>query len=402
MGVRAFGAMSLSLCLSLASAALAAPPAKGAPATPGVKAMADRVVADVANTQPGEVVFVTGTDLPLIEELGLAVQRRGGQPLELFGRAERARRYFDEVPAKYDAARGDLWLKLAELPAVTIDVGGDAPEVWRGVPPDRLTAVNQSYARGNARLLQRNVRQIGLGNGLFPSEANAKRLGVSRAELESIFQAGVATDPALLRAAGERVKDLVSVGTELRVTAPNGTDLRMRVNGRQVLLSDGVISAEEAKKGGAAAMVWLPAGEAYVSPVPGSANGRVVWDKIDFRGASIEHLAAVFTDGRVTALTAAPGAAWDEWRATYDKSPKCAGSLAVLDVGLNPNVKPKSGKPLLNWVPQGMVSVFFGGDLWAGGTNDCPFGGGGFLTNATVTIDGKPLVENGVLVQPGS
>lgn len=128
------------------------------------------------------------------------MQRRGGQPLELFGRTERARRYFDEVPAKFDAARGDLWLKLAELPQVTIEVGGDAPELWRGVPAERLTTVNQSYARGNARLLQRNVRQVGLGNGLFPSDANAKRLGVSRAELESLFRAGVATDPAALRA----------------------------------------------------------------------------------------------------------------------------------------------------------------------------------------------------------
>ncbi|MEW5737863.1 MAG: hypothetical protein AB1938_02995 [Myxococcota bacterium] len=403
MGLRAIGVASASCSLVIAAWAWAGPPGKTS--SPGVEtvAIAERVVGDVARVQTGEIVFISGNDLALVEELGLAVQRRGGLPLELFARTERARRYFDEVPAKFDRARGDLWLKLAELPQVTIEVGGgDAPEVWRGVPPDRLTTVNQSYARGNARLLKRNVRQVELGNGLFPSDANARRLGLTRQELENVFRAGVATDPEKLAAAGERVRELVTVGTELRVTAPNGTDLRMRVDGRKVLVSDGVISPEEAKQGGAAAMVWLPAGEAYVSPVPGTATGRVVWDRIDFRGNVVEGLTALFTNGKVTSLMARPSPTFDEWRATFDKSPPCRDSLAVVDIGLNADVKPRSGKPLLNWVPQGMVSVFFGGDLWAGGSNDCPFGGGGFLPDATVTIDGKPLVEKGVLVQPGS
>lgn len=401
MGLRALGVGS-SCCLLLSSLAWAGPPVKP---TTGVepRTVAERVVADVARVQTGEIVFITGNDLSLLEELGVAVQRRGGLPLELYARTERARRYFDEAPAKFDAARGDLWLKLAELPQVIIEVGGgDAPEVWRGVPPDRLMVVNQSYARGNARMLKRNVRQVELGNGLFPSDANARRLGVSRPELEAIFRAGVATDPSKLAAAGNTVRDLVSVGTELRVTAPNGTDLRMRVDGRKVLVSDGIISPEEAKQGGAAAMVWLPAGEAYVSPVPGTASGRMVWDRVDFRGNVVEGLTALFTNGKVTSLTGKPSPTFDEWRATFDKSPACRDALAVVDIGLNADVKPRSGKAMLNWVPQGMVSVFFGGDLWAGGSNDCPFGGGGFLPDATVTIDGKPLVEKGVLVQPGS
>lgn len=402
MGLRAFG-VTASLCLFTAAPATGGPPAKSPSEAAGTTALAERVVGDVARVQQGEVVFVTGTDLELVEALGLAVQRRGASPLELFGRTERARRYFDEVPAVHDKRRGDLWLKLAELPAVTVDVGGgDAPALWQGVPPERLTVVNQSYARGNARLLARSVRQVQLGNGLFPSDANAKRLGVSRVELEALFLSGVATDPARLAAVGEGVRERVSVGTELRVTAPNGTDVRMRVDGRQVLVSDGVISPEEARRGGAAAMVWLPAGEAYVSPRPGTANGRVVWDRVDFRGAVVEQLTALFTNGRVTGLTAKPGPTFDEWRATFDQAPGCRDALAVVDIGLNPDVKAKSGRPILNWVPQGMVSVFFGGDLWAGGTNDCPFGGGGFLPDATVTIDGKPLVEKGVLVQPGS
>lgn len=62
-----------------------------------------------------------------------------------------------------------------------------------------------------------------------------------------------------------------------------------------------------------------------------------------------------------------------------------------------PDVKAKGSKPLLTYTPSGMVSVFIGGDTWASGTNDCAFGGGGFLPGATLTVDAKVLVDKGVL-----
>jgi leucyl aminopeptidase (aminopeptidase T) len=53
----------------------------------------------------------------------------------------------------------------------------------------------------------------------------------------------------------------------VRVTHPNGTDLRFGVEGRPVVLSDGAITPERAAKGGAGAILYLPAGAARVAPV---------------------------------------------------------------------------------------------------------------------------------------
>ncbi len=50
---------------------------------------------------------------------------------------------------------------------------------------------------------------------------------------------------------------------------------KVRIEGHPVLVSDGVISAEEAKRGGGANQVWLPAGELYLAPVPEKAQERV-------------------------------------------------------------------------------------------------------------------------------
>ena len=45
----------------------------------------------------------------------------------------------------------------------------------------------------------------------------------------------------------------------------------------------------------------------------------------------------------------------------------------------------------------GTVTVGTGGNLWAGGENSVPYGLVIFLPGSTVTLDGKPIVESGVL-----
>ena len=47
----------------------------------------------------------------------------------------------------------------------------------------------------------------------------------------------------------------------------------------------------------------------------------------------------------------------------------------------------------------GVVTVFVGGDVWAGGTNKSPFGLGAMLRAATLTVDGKAVVKAGELVK---
>jgi aminopeptidase len=48
-------------------------------------------------------------------------------------------------------------------------------------------------------------------------------------------------------------------------------------------------------------------------------------------------------------------------------------------------------------VPAGAVTVGTGVNTWAGGSNDVPYGQSVFLTGATVTLDGKPVIEGGTL-----
>jgi len=65
--------------------------------------------------------------------------------------------------------------------------------------------------------------------------------------------------------------------------------------------------------------------------------------------------------------------------------------------GINSNVKVPPGSKLTTWVPAGTVSLGFGGNTWAGGSNDIGWGASGSLNGCTVAVDGKIVVEKGVL-----
>lgn len=242
-------------------------------------------------------------------------------------------------------------------------------------------------------LRARGVRQVNLGNGMYPTSVLAKRFGVSEADLSRIFWSGVNTDSAAIAAAGERVRRSLAGGRDMQITNPNGTNLKVRVDGRPVLISDGTVSPE-AIASGEKTSVWLPAGEAFFTPVPGSAEGKIVVPRYYYHGKLIENLTLTVKGGKVVSMTATSGI--DPLRAAWNASPEGRELLSVIDLGLNPDVRFPAGSQMDAWVPAGMVTVSVGNDTWAGGENNVGFGLTAFLPGSTVTVDGKPLVENGI------
>src|SRR5262249_44505274 len=141
---------------------------------------------------------------------------------------------------------------------------------------ERVAAqVSARAAVGKARL-KRNVRMIYLGNGLYPNAARAKRYGLTEAQLRKVYEAGLGADTAALTATGARLQKALAAGKELHLTDAGGTDLKVKIEKRPVLVNDGVLTAEKVKQGGAACVAYLPAGEVYLAPVAGSGDGTVV------------------------------------------------------------------------------------------------------------------------------
>ena len=84
-------------------------------------------------------------------------------------------------------------------------------------------------------------------------------------------------------------------------------------------------------------------------------------------------------------------------KALYDAAGTGKDTFALVDLGINPQVKLPANAAVVTWVPAGTVTVGWGNNVWAGGTNNTPYAYYVSMPGTTVTLDDKVIIENGQL-----
>jgi aminopeptidase len=384
-----------------ASVASAPPPAAAVATTKkaltDLEQLAERLVKQNAGIKEGELVLVSGgvQEQELLENIAVHVRKVGAFPLVALNSDRMAKRLFFDVPERFDTQADTLGLKLAENFNAVISVNFNLDEaVFAGADPKRQAAQAKAGQPVADAFLKRKVRQVEVGNGLYPTRWRAERFGLTEDQLAKTFWDGVNVDYSSLATRAEQVKGALAGGSQIQIKDSNGTDLRVSIQGRPVFASDGIITAEEAQSGGASSSVYLPAGEVYVTPVAGTAEGRIVRPKEYFEGKEVQNLTLTFTAGKLTSLSGS-GPGFEPLKAVYDAAGEGKDLFAVVDLGINANVKLPEKSAVGTWVPAGTVTVGIGNNVWAGGTNKSPYAYTSSLPGATVTLDGKTIIEKG-------
>jgi aminopeptidase len=372
-------------------------PAQNKPPT-DLGQLAERLVNQSAGVKENEIVLITGSprDMDLMENIAVNVRKVGAFPLVTINNDRLAKRSYTDVPEKYDSQPDTLGMKLADMVNVSIIVDPNETEgLLADVPRSRLAARGKAVEPVAAKFRQNNVRSIEVGNGLYPTEWRASRFEMPVDDLSKTFWEGVNVDYANLQARAEQVKAALG-GNELHITNPNGTDLKVRIQGRPIYVSDGVITAEDVQQGSPHVNIFLPAGEVAIAPVPGTAEGKVVVARDFFDGKEIQNLTVSFSGGKITSMTGS-GPGFEALKADYEARGDGKDLFGFVDFGINPNVRLSPTSKTGNWVPAGSVTVGAGNNTWAGGDNNVSSTWVGFLPGSTVTLDGKVLVDKGVL-----
>ncbi len=362
--------------------------------------LAQRLVTQSAAVKEGEIVYITGRaqDAELLENIAVEVRKLGAWPIIEYGSDRLSKRLFFDVPAQYDAQADKIGAELAKIVDVSINLANNTTQdLFEGADPKRTAARGKANEPVVQAFLKNNVRNVEVGNDLYPTPWRAERYGMAEDALASTFWNGVNIDYSELQARGEQVKAALAAGNEVHITNANGTDLKVRVQGRPVLVSDGIISADDIKQGGAAVSVFLPAGEVFTTPVPGTAEGKVVQTRTFFRGKQVDNLTLTFAGGKATAMSGS-GPGYADLKAQYDAVDDARKDLfGFVDLGINPKVTLPANSTVGTWVPAGAVTVGTGVNTWAGGDNSVPYGVTMYLPGSTVMLDGKAIVEKGVL-----
>jgi leucyl aminopeptidase (aminopeptidase T) len=361
--------------------------------SPDYPSIARQIVHDSVQVKErdGVAIFGDATKIPLMEAIALEVARAGGFPHMVLDSPALGKRILTEVPLAYLDRPNKI--ALAELKQVEVQIGlsaTDDPAEIAGVPEERVALARKANKVFIDKLYQQPLRTVSLGNPLIPTPAIARFYDLPLGEFERVFWSAVSTPPATLAANARGVKATLAAGKEVRVRTREGTDLSLRLAGREVKLSDGVIHEAPVDK---PAQVWLPAGEVYTAPDPTSVSGTVVVPLAEYRGIKIRNARLTFESGRLTRIEAAQNA--NVLRQAIAASSGDKDLFSFIDIGVNPNSHMIPKSDYCSFEMAGMVTIGIGVAPWSGSPNDSDFSQEFFVPRATVEVDGKTIVREG-------
>jgi len=185
-----------------------------------------------------------------------------------------------------------------------------------------------------------------------------------------------------------RLARILTRGSTAQVTTPAGTDIRMSIKGRKGHPDTGLVH----KRGD---FSNLPAGEAYLAPVEGSAQGTIVIDGcIGETGVLRKPIAMTVRDGYVTAISG--GAQVKVLRRAIQGLGKKARNIAELGIGTNDKAR-VVGSSLEDEKVLGTVHIAIGDNASMGGKISVASHLDAILLKPTLIIDRRTIMKDGHL-----
>jgi leucyl aminopeptidase (aminopeptidase T) len=362
--------------------------------------LAGRIVKTSANVKAGDVVVVAGGrhNIALMEALAIETAKQGGMVTMFLDSDKYERALYTEVPEQYLEQPPTYFAEWVKHMNVYIGLPGveDPKAVFGDVPQERFAKANKAGQVVTDVLNASGVRIVNLG---YPTQSDAAVNQLDFATYQKAFWDAVGADYQKISQDGNKLKQMLQGAKTVRVTSPSGTDFTFSVGDRPIFVNDGIVTEEKAKsKYVLNRFVFLPAGAIFFAPIETSANGKVVVarDRCQFKPLTGESF--TFNQGQLENFKAESGGqCYAEAMAPYT-GPK--DMFASFQIGLNPAAKvmenPGDYRP---GEAAGLVYIGVGDNQLLGGSNKVE-GGGGFgfpIVNATVTIDGKTVVQDGKL-----
>jgi len=358
--------------------------------------VARSIVRDSLRAKPDEAIIIQAGahTLDLANEVALEAFKVGADPAILVETDEVFYGQFKHLTEEQLRKTSAHCLGIADYVHSYVWLGGVMdPSGMKRVPPSKWAALFEGEEAHYRKNLEKKQKSVGVALAQV-TKARAKTYGFNYAAWKKALEQAITVDYGEMTKIGTILSGLLRQPAEVRVTADNGTDLSFRLAGeaRRPYVDDGVISDEDIAAGNT--NTSLPAGAVRIAPVEDSAKGTFVSDvKIPQIGLLIEGLSWTFDQGRVVDFTAKRNLRGAQ--VNYAQATGAKDMFGWFGLGINKKLKPGY---LTSGYTRGSVTIGIGDNRTYEGRNESTYGFEGYLGTATVTLDGKPIVESGRLV----
>ncbi len=216
------------------------------------------------------------------------------------------------------------------------------------------------------------------------SEAGARGATMPGVTTEMLARA-MAVDFAIMQARSRALAQALSRGARAHLSCPRGTELTLELEGREGISDDGDLTAP-------GAFGNLPCGEGFIAPLSG--DGIIVASSLAPLGLSEEPALLTVEAGHITGAERGSG---PDYLRRLQAHGELGTNLAELGIGSNESAR-LTGNILEDEKILGTAHVAFGASAGIGGTVSVPIHLDVVVLEASLEIDGRPVLEGGLYV----
>jgi leucyl aminopeptidase (aminopeptidase T) len=219
--------------------------------------------------------------------------------------------------------------------------------------------------------------------------ANGARGATLPGITEEAMKRSLKADYKSIEARTKKISPIVSGASEARVTTALGTDITMSLEGRACHEDHGIVRSP-------GEFTNLPAGEAYLAPLEGTARGKIVVDGSAAGVGIVKHpITLVVEGGYATEITG--GAEAEKLNEVIAKFGKDGRNIAELGIGTNDKAI-LTGLVLEDEKVMGTVHIAIGDNASMGGKVSVPSHLDLVIKSPTLLLDGKVIIKDGDLI----
>ena len=359
--------------------------------------LAQRYLGTALRVRRGENVLIETWNhtLPYAAACVLEARRLGAHPMLLLEDEGAWFRALDTLPRPPRWTRMGEHEKAANAKAnayVFFPGPADRPRLL-GLPDNVRSSLFPENLAWYASAERRRVRLLRSVLG-YASDMQAARWGVNGPGWRNqLVQATLTPDAAAMAADAKRAAQKLAKGKELRITATNGTDVRLGLRGRTPVVDDGIVDAQDLAAGQIATMA--PPGAVVVAIDERSAEGTAIANRSSFLASGrVDAGQWEMREGRLRNYWYSEGQ--EGFDAAYSKGGPGKDVVSIFSLGINPALAP--GTPQVEDQEAGAVCLGIGRNSGYGGSVRGPFLSWLIVGEATVAVDGKPLCDRGKLL----